>query len=156
MIRHIEPYRLVFKWSSWYVFGYCLNRKDYRLFKLNRLWNITLSDYKFVPQKIPAHKLQFDNYFSADTVHLKALFPVSEKYRLIEEYGIDCFQITDSGELLLEQDFASYANMREWIFSFGDQVTILEPHRLYEDRIQQAENILKNHNSQNTTAKNKT
>ena len=152
-LRHIEPYRLVFRWSSWYVFGYCLDRKDYRLFKLNRLWNITLSHDRFVPREIPPHKLRFDDYFSTDTVHLKALFPESEKYRLIEEYGINCCQITDSGELLLEQDFASYDNMREWIFSFGDKVTILEPRKLYEDRRKQAQNFFKNTIPQNIQKK---
>ena len=35
--REIEPYYLVFKWSSWYVYGFCLLRKDFRLFKLNRM-----------------------------------------------------------------------------------------------------------------------
>ena len=30
--RKIEPYYVVFKWSSWYVWGRCLARKDFRLF----------------------------------------------------------------------------------------------------------------------------
>ena len=40
--RRIEAYRLIFKWSSWYVFGYCHSRNDYRLFKLNRLWDLSV------------------------------------------------------------------------------------------------------------------
>ena len=35
--RSIEPYYIVFKWTSWYVYGWCLKRKDYRLFKLSEL-----------------------------------------------------------------------------------------------------------------------
>ncbi len=143
-VRCIEPYHLIFKWSSWYIFGYYLDRKAYRLFKLNRLWNIGFLDKEFIPREIPEHELQFDDYFSSDAIHLKALFSKSEKYRLIEEYGVDCYSITDSGELLLERDFASYDNMRSWIFSFGDKVTILEPQQLCEDRRKQAAAILKN------------
>ena len=30
--RRIEPYYLVFKWSSWYVWGWCTEKKDFRLF----------------------------------------------------------------------------------------------------------------------------
>ena len=30
----------MFQWSAWYVFGYCMEREDFRLFKLNRLWNL--------------------------------------------------------------------------------------------------------------------
>ena len=35
--RNIEPYYLVFKWSSWYVWGWCTEKKDFRMFKLNRM-----------------------------------------------------------------------------------------------------------------------
>lgn len=140
--RCIEPYRLIFKWSSWYVFGYCLDRQAYRLFKLNRLWNISVLDKEFIPREIPENELQFDDYFSSKTIHLKAVFSKSEKYRLIEEYGVNCYSYTDNGELLLERNFASYDNMRSWIFSFGDKVTILEPQQLCEDRKKQAAAIL--------------
>lgn len=74
---------------------------------------------------------------------LQAIFSESEKYRLIEEYGVNCYKVIDSGELLLERDFANYDNMRSWIFSFGDKVTILEPMQLREDRKKQAAAILK-------------
>ena len=30
--RTIEPYYLVFKWSSWYVWGWCTTKEDFRLF----------------------------------------------------------------------------------------------------------------------------
>lgn len=143
-MRCVEPYRIVFRWSSWYVFGYCLDRKDYRLFKLNRLCQLKILEQEFLPRRIPEHKLQFEEYFRNNTIHLKALFAKSEKFRLIEEYGADSYQETDSGELLLECDFASYQQMKSWIFSFGDKVSILEPLQLSEERKLQAENILKN------------
>ena len=38
--RKIEPYYLIFKWSSWYVWGWCRVREDYRMFKLNRMADI--------------------------------------------------------------------------------------------------------------------
>ena len=42
--RRIEPYYLVFRWSSWYVWGWCTDRQDYRLFKLNRMDQTAESD----------------------------------------------------------------------------------------------------------------
>lgn len=141
--RSIQPYRLLFKWSSWYVFGYCLDRQDYRLFKLNRLWDLQVKAETFSPREIPADAMDFDGYFESDTIHLKALFSASEKYRLIEEYGIDCFSAQEDGSLLLERNFASYENMRQWVFSFGDSVEILAPESLRLDRIRQAKKILK-------------
>jgi predicted DNA-binding transcriptional regulator YafY len=35
--RRIEPYIVIFQWTSWYVFGFCLDQQDWRLFKLLRL-----------------------------------------------------------------------------------------------------------------------
>ena len=40
-VRNIEPYYIVFKWNSWYVYGWCRKRKDFRLFKLNRMDKLT-------------------------------------------------------------------------------------------------------------------
>ena len=35
--RMIEPYYLIFHWSSWYLWGWCRDRQDFRMFKLNRM-----------------------------------------------------------------------------------------------------------------------
>ena len=141
--RTIEPCRLIFKWSSWYVFGYSPERGGFRLFKLNRLWDLKTEDMCFAARAIPKSETDFSDYLTSSAFHLKALFLESEKHRLIDEYGINCFSAAENGELLFEWDFASYNNMREWVFSFGDKVTILEPERLVADRLRQAENILK-------------
>ncbi len=140
--RTVEPYKLVFRWSAWYVWGWCLERNAFRLFKLNRLGALKIGSDTFAPRELPPRELDFDQYFSKVTIHLRALFDVSQKYRLIEEYGVDCFQ-EEGGRLLLERDFASWQNMREWVLSFGDQAEVLEPEELREDLRHQAENLLK-------------
>lgn len=141
--RCVEPYRLVFKWSSWYVFGFCLDRQAYRLFKLNRLWNLQINGETFAERKIPEEELLFKDYFAESKFHLKAVFAKSEKYRLIDEYGIDSYSVCKDESLFFERDFTSYENMREWIFSFGDKVSVLAPKELLDDRKKQAENIIK-------------
>lgn len=141
--RVIEPYQLVFKWSSWYVWGYCLYRNAFRLFKLNRLCNLEIRSETFKIRDSSSQEIASDNYFLTGEIHLKALFEASEKYRLIEEYGVESYLTGDDGSLLFEWNFANYNNMREWIFSFGDKVEVLEPVNLKEDICQQAKNILK-------------
>lgn len=141
--RRIEPYRLIFKWSSWYVFGFCLDRQAYRLFKLNRLWDLQINEETYSDREIPEEELSFGDYLAEATFHLKAIFAKSEKHRLIEEYGIDSYSVCQDEKLLFERDFASYENMREWIFGFGDKVSVLAPKELQNDRKKQAENIIK-------------
>ena len=55
--RTIEPYYVVFKWSSWYVWGWCNKRKDFRLFKLNRMDNVILTDKTFECREVPVPDL---------------------------------------------------------------------------------------------------
>ena len=56
-IKCIEPALIVFKWTSWYVFGYCPDRTDFRMYKLNRLWELEMLDTTFQPREIPREKL---------------------------------------------------------------------------------------------------
>lgn len=143
--RKIEPYRLVFQWSSWYLFGYCPDSDGYRLFKLNRLWELQTLPEQFAGRDIAPEELNFGRFLETGNFHLRAVFAGSEKHRLVDEYGIGCFTTSQNGDLLFEWDFASYQNMREWVFSFGDRVTVLEPAALQQDRIEQAKSILDSH-----------
>lgn len=47
--REMEPLRLHFKYRSWYIYGYCRTRRDYREFRLSRLMNLQLTGVLFQP-----------------------------------------------------------------------------------------------------------
>lgn len=138
--RRVEPYRLAFRWSAWYLLGYCQAAQGFRLFKLNRLWELR-EEESFAPREVPPQELRFDDYFDAPAHHLKAAFDPRERYRLVEEYGPDCYATAEDGALLLERDFVSYDNMRQWVLSFGERVRVLEPKALADDLRTVAENL---------------
>ena len=138
--RLIEPYLLVFKWSAWYVYGYCTMRHDFRMFKLNRLWNLQTKGETFSPGVISQENLDFDNCWTVE-IKLTALFDKSVKYRLIDDRGIDCYTIMEDGRLLLESDFTHYDNLLEWVLSFGNKVEVLEPVSLRNDLAEQAKKM---------------
>lgn len=140
--RSIEPYRIMFKWSSWYVFGYCTERSDFRLFKLNRLWKLSIMEQRFKPRELPLNELNPDSRFSRPEYILKAVFEPKAKYRLIEEYGPKSFTADADGRLHFERGFADYENMLQWIMSFGDQVFVEEPEELISELLAQAENLV--------------
>ncbi|SNS97630.1 Predicted DNA-binding transcriptional regulator YafY, contains an HTH and WYL domains [Anaerovirgula multivorans] len=140
--KSIEPYLLVFKWSSWYIFGYCLEKKDFRLFKLNRLWNLCHTEQYFLKRELLQERTEFDRYFKEE-IKLVAVFDERVKYRLIEEYGVDSFTQIDSGKLLFKMGFVNRENMLNWILSFGDTVQVIEPKEICSELKIQAMNILK-------------
>jgi len=138
--RQIEPYVIIFKWTSWYVFGFCLDRKDWRMFKLLRLWNLVMCEDNYIPKEIPPEKQGFDTLFT-DEINLVALFDASEKYRLIESYGLDCYVETDDG-LQFEFGFENRNYLISWLLGFGDKVKVIEPDDIAKEIQRVASNIL--------------
>ena len=65
--KRVEPYRLVFKWSHWYLFGFCSQRQDFRLYKLRRLWQLELTQEDFFPRPAPEEKKQLGSHFADAT-----------------------------------------------------------------------------------------
>ena len=128
--RRIEPYFIIFQWTAWYVFGFCLERQDWRLFKLLRLWNLTLCKESYAQREIPPEKRDFSIRYASE-MKLTALFDTSAKYQLIETYGLDCFTETDKG-LLFELCFTNREFLIGWLLSFGDKVKVLEPSDIAE------------------------
>lgn len=128
-LRMIEPYYLIFQWSSWYVWGYCGDREDYRLFKLNRLTDLKCTAGKFDRRHAPAPN--FSEWKDVgEGVNVKAAFAQSEKWRLIEEFGADSFEEQADGSLLLKFEFWDWNSAIRCVLSFGNSAEVLEPKEL--------------------------
>lgn len=138
--KTIEPYLIIFKWSAWYVFGYCTDRCDFRMYKLNRLWELIVTDISFISRKIPHEYLDFDRRHPDDYV-ISAIFEESEKYRLIEEYGHDSFSEITGGKLLFRRGFTNIKEAINWFLGFGDMVEIIEPIEIRTELKRISENI---------------
>lgn len=124
--RRLEPYLVVYQWTSWYLFGYCPEKKDWRLFKLMRLWDLSLCEETFVPREIPEEKKNF-NESLPDDKPLVALFDPSVRYQLIETYGPHCYTETKDGLLRLEIGYTNREYTISWILGFGDKAKVLKP-----------------------------
>ena len=138
--RVIEPYLIAFKWSSWYVFGYCAERRDFRLFKLNRLYDLAMTEDRFAPREIPPDRLDLDGAF-ADENRVTVLFDPSVRYRLIEDYGFKSFTETEDGRLLFSVGYTNRDYIVGWLLGFGDKARVLSPTELAAEIRRIAENI---------------
>ena len=139
--RSIEPYFVIFQWTAWYVFGYCLDRQDWRIFKLARLWGLTLREESYAPRYIPPEKRDFNAHLPDDK-RLIALFDPSVKYQLIETYGLGCYTETEEGLLRLEAGFTNQDFIMSWLLGFGGKVKVLEPRDIADEIRAAAKKIL--------------
>lgn len=138
--REIEPYYLIFKWSSWYVYGFCLMRQDFRMFKLNRMSGIRCVERHFEVRNAQPPDLSIGRLYPPE-IEVKAIVEPGMKWRLIEEFGTDCFTVREDGRLLFTGVYSDEESLLVWILTFGDQMKLLEPDWLKEKFLNIANNI---------------
>ena len=125
-VRRIEPYYLIFRWSSWYLYGWCTDRNDYRLFKLNRMDRIQETEQRYERREAPLPDLSDEKIFPGG-IRVKALFDRDQKWRLAEEFGPDSVTETEDGKLLFTADYTDLDNLVTWLLTFKDKTEVLEP-----------------------------
>lgn len=124
--RTVEPYYLVFRWSSWYLWGWCQIKKDFRLFKLNRMDNVRRTEKIFECREVTMPDLSNEKIFPVG-IKVKALFEADQKWRLVEEFGLECFSEYDDGRLLFTADYTDMESLVTWLMTFGEKAEVLEP-----------------------------
>ena len=128
-VRCIEPYYLIFRWTSWYVWGWCKNREDFRLFKLDRMDNLQISERVFLKRKAPLPDLSNERVFPGG-IKVKALFDQECKWRLVEEFGSGSFVEREDGKLLFQAEYTDKDYLVTWLMTFRDKVELLEPEEI--------------------------
>jgi len=137
----IEPYRIMFKWYDWYVLGWCTQRRDYRMYKLRRLWELRLTETGFSPRGVPEEE-ELIGKNMADDYFITAVYDAAVKYKLVEEGGPGSFTVLDDGRLYTKWGFTDPDEALLRFLGFGDRVCIIDPPEFREKIRVTAEEIL--------------
>lgn len=131
--RKIEPVMLKYKWYTWYLVAYCINKQDYRIFKLARIGDLYVTNQDCKIQHIAEGKL-FDILMDNDKrkyINIKLLCNKKAKY-IIKEYIPNC-KIHELKDEKLSCEIDVPENERMWyaiLLSLGDNVKIIKPDSL--------------------------
>lgn len=130
-VRTVEPARLVFKESCWYLRAYCLKREDWRTFKLFRIgWeDMELLPDRFALRPIPESLGESTARPQGDD-NLVLRFAASAKERIREEFAPDMIERLDDGSLEVRLSCTLDERTRLYLLSFGASLEVLEPHEL--------------------------
>ena len=137
--RTVEPYYLVFQWASWYVWGWCRGKEDFRLFKLNRMTELAAGEM-FEKRRAAYPNLRTERVFPTN-VQVKAIISGKYKWRLIEEYGAGCYVEQPDGRCLFSFGFTDRDQILTWILSFQGEAELLEPVDLRDELWQIGETL---------------
>lgn len=127
--RQIEPMRLEFKQSAWYLWGWCRLRQELRSFRLSRIKRVTPMLEVFQRDPEEALRRRVEEPSPVPTTHFVLRFDAEALYRLYDAY--DDGQITANGDGTYT--VALDVNEDDWIYGyvlgFGEHVELLEPER---------------------------
>jgi predicted DNA-binding transcriptional regulator YafY len=137
----LEPYFVLFRWSSWYVFGFCEIRQDFRLFRLTRIVDLQKTDQSFEPREIPENKLQLDPHFQ-EMRHVTLLVDASLEYQLIDLTGADSYEKQSDGRLVIHYPYQNLEYVLQLILGFGDKAKVLAPEFMIEEVKRRLQSIM--------------
>lgn len=127
--RNVRPIRLVFKSKSWYLYSFCLLRKDYRFFKLTRIKELEMLSetftQDFTPTKIEK-QIQVEK-----TVAVKLKFDRQAAFRVYDEFTDDITE-DSQGNLYVQVDLPDNEVLYSYVMSFSDSVEVIKPQSIRE------------------------
>ncbi|OOM78589.1 YafY family protein [Clostridium sp. BL-8] len=139
--RIVEPHKLVFKQSYWYLYAFCEDRQEFRLFKINRIVNLKIMNESFNCKEV--ERIDFRNDFSSglfSSQDLTSLFEVILEYDALNEFflteRIDAKFFHRGSSSKEKGQIIFSASDLEWttnlVFSLQDKVKVIAPVELKE------------------------
>lgn len=138
--RSIEPYRLIFQWSNWYVWGFCTKRQDYRMFKLTRMTELQCTDKTFLQREIPEYKCDKLRHTKGE-ISATVKFDKSVKWRIVDEFGTENFTEDDDGNIILTFTWSDKPSFYSYILGFREYAEIISPPEFREEFSEMLKNI---------------
>ena len=124
--RLVEPYKMHFREMHWYLFGYSLERKDYRTFKLTRILNIQKDGF-FVPRTGQDFKHEKQHNEQKKLVNVQLSIDIAVRDQFIERYGKNAVKKEAARSYLATIELPENQYAYQFLAGFGNKVKILEP-----------------------------
>ncbi len=139
--REIEPLRLMFKGQAWYLWGFCLEKQDYRMFRISRIKRVRITNRLFDRKNVHIVDMpesETDYHF----VHLVLEFNEAVLFRLYDDFDDNFIKPMGNGTYRIEFDFPEDEWVYGFILSFGSNVRVIEPEHIRGIIRERAEKIV--------------
>ncbi|WP_019913690.1 helix-turn-helix transcriptional regulator [Paenibacillus sp. HW567] len=130
--RLVEPYTLVHKGAAWYLYGYCTQRQDFRLFKLLRMRTLVKEKQKYSRQEIPVQDLPWGEGWKEAVNLLPVVLHFSAEGRHLAEDHFDSEELEPDGcgGYTVKVNYPENGWLYGFLLSFGTMVEVLEPEHI--------------------------
>lgn len=130
--RQIEPMSLIFKNYTWYLFAYCRLKEDFRLFRVSRIKDCKIEGQTFERQDTSYHEVTAQEFEQSQMITMVLKVAPTMKSRVEDIFNQEDIEVLETGEFLITATFPDRDWLFSLIFSFGEQIEVLEPKKLRE------------------------
>lgn len=122
-VRTVQPYKLAYKAKAWYLKAFCMEKQDWRIFKLNRILDLEVLEESFAHRDFPG----LTEPPEEETEQIVLRFPEEMAYRLYDEFDKTQVRQEADGHFIVTANMPQDAWLTGFLLSFGTQVEILSP-----------------------------
>lgn len=140
--RIVQPLKLSYKSKEWYLKAFCLEKQDFRIFKLNRIIKLELLKQAFVPRPYPKP----ENHWPQPQPRIVLLFSREIAYRVYDEFDETEIDRQKNGDFIVRTEMPVDPWLIGYLLSFGAHVEVIEPKALKDILAAQAWEIYKKNN----------
>jgi len=135
--REVDPYSLIFRRHAWYLIGFCHQRKEVRIFRLDRIRKVTLLDKTFqMKQDFSSSEFFKDSWelYQGEPVKVRIKFRGIGAKVIESGHHHPSEKITKlkDGSLVYEVKVSGIEEIKRWILGFGEDAKVLQPKALKE------------------------
>lgn len=140
--RIFDPYAIALKDGTWYVYGFCHMRNNFRLFKMARIKNLKLTDNSFERRESNVYEALKGNFDEIDMIDVEFEFSSIIYEDIVEWLGNDA--IIERGMQYVAKATLYYGNaLTSKLLSFGSSIRIVSPSFLRNDLLDECQRILR-------------
>ena len=140
--RKAEPYQLWFKSRNWYLKAYCKEKKHLRIFKLNRIKDLIVTEEFFDTMWEEQEKETSNELYESITIVLE--IDSSMAYRVYDEFEIEQIYKTQNGDFEVILNCVENNWIYDYLLSWGEYAVVKEPLFVKEKITQKIKNMIKN------------
>ncbi|WP_440116108.1 helix-turn-helix transcriptional regulator [Paenibacillus sp. QZ-Y1] len=145
--RTTDPHTLVLKKHSWYLYAFCHERNQFRMFKLVRMQDVALAQGNFERKPITAQDRPWQQeWVSPDNkAALTLRFHPRVRHVAEEWFGVENVIPDGVGYYISQVAFPEDNWLYGFILGFGADAEVLEPLHIREEICRIAEQIVQNY-----------
>ncbi|QDY82060.1 YafY family transcriptional regulator [Paenibacillus polymyxa] len=146
--RNVEPHTLVLKGQQWFVYAYCPDREQFRLFKLSRMSEPVVTETSFIRRDLSYEVLPWNEGRMAPSRAVQPFtlqFNRNSRHLAEDWFGVEALTEQEEGIYTVSVPFPEDAWLYGFILSLGPDVIVKEPAHLRDKIHQMALRIASNY-----------